>query len=237
MSIVLDCPFGPCTARIQLTIEQATPGDDETTVKRVPPHLTEPDSWFGFCPASLCHYPLTPREIEMLRGQERTHEHMAATREPSPRVGGEEAPPHSRAPKPTKDPYWFRPSTGDPTAERNGGQNVRPHPGAVGPRAAHRPEPLRYLPDTGPKGGNVASVAEVRAAIDSANESAAQAQEAARAAAGVLAEAQALVNWVRATSVDPLGGPQFTRASELFDQIHALIAQGIEANNAYKATL
>jgi hypothetical protein len=62
------CVFAHCAANVMLVIEQAVPGDDEATIKRVPQHQIEGDaSRFGQCPASLMVVPLDAYSRESLR--------------------------------------------------------------------------------------------------------------------------------------------------------------------------
>lgn len=68
--ILSPCPFAPCAASPMLVIEQAAPGDDETTVKRIPQHQIAGDaSRFGQCPASLMVVPLDKYSQDSLRVQ------------------------------------------------------------------------------------------------------------------------------------------------------------------------
>lgn len=62
------CPFAHCSADVMLVIEQATPGDDEATRKRVPQHrMVGEAERFGQCPASLMIIPLDAYSRETLR--------------------------------------------------------------------------------------------------------------------------------------------------------------------------
>lgn len=67
---VRGCPFVLCAAQVMLVVEQATPGDDETTLKRVPQHRIEGEAErFGQCPASLMVIPLDAYSRESLHTQ------------------------------------------------------------------------------------------------------------------------------------------------------------------------
>lgn len=85
----------------------------------------------------------------------------------------------------------------------------------------------------------MATVREVRAAIDAANELIAEAQGALNTVvAGKLAEAKVKIDFVRQTSVDPLGAPQLAAAIELLEQqVAPLCSSAIESNMTYKAGL
>lgn len=64
------CPFVHCAADVMLVVEQATPGDDETTLKRVPQHaIVGQAERFGQCPASLMVIPLDAYSRETLKTQ------------------------------------------------------------------------------------------------------------------------------------------------------------------------
>ena len=80
----------------------------------------------------------------------------------------------------------------------------------------------------------MATVAEVRQAIATANTLIAEAQAAVNTiVAAKIGEAQTQVAWVQQTSVDPLGLPPLNAALELTEQIAALCHAAIEANETY----
>jgi hypothetical protein len=83
----------------------------------------------------------------------------------------------------------------------------------------------------------VATVPEVRAAIDAANELIAEAQGALTTIVSAkLAEAKVKIDWIRQSSVDPLGAPQLGAAIELCEQqVAPLCSSAIESNLTYKA--
>jgi hypothetical protein len=85
----------------------------------------------------------------------------------------------------------------------------------------------------------VATVPEVRAAIDRANHLIAEAQGALNTqVAGKLGEAKVLLDWIRQTSVDPLGVPQVAAAIELCEQqVAPLCTLAIEQNLTYRGSL
>lgn len=85
----------------------------------------------------------------------------------------------------------------------------------------------------------MATVPEVRAAIDRANLLIAEAQSALNVGVtGKLSEAKVLVDWIRETSIDPLGAPQLGAAIELCEQqVAPLCASAIESNTTYRSTL
>lgn len=85
----------------------------------------------------------------------------------------------------------------------------------------------------------MATVREVRAAIDEANELIAEAQGALNTiVAGKLAEALVKVQFVQRTSVDPLGVPQLVAAIGMLEQqVAPLCSSAIESNTTYRGTL
>jgi hypothetical protein len=85
----------------------------------------------------------------------------------------------------------------------------------------------------------MATVPEVRAAIDAANNLIAEAQAALTTTVSAkLAEAKVMIDWIRQTSVDPLGSPQLATAIELCEQqVAPLCSSAIESNTTYRGTL
>ncbi len=227
--MIVDCPFSECSARVELILEQATVGDDESTTWRVPEHELAPQPpGYGSCPASLMGHPLQPYERNVLGHEQRkvavrrVNDHLRdVVREPS-----EERPEHQKTPHPDPNPGpWFRNGDDPPPAEGP-------------PRAPRRP--LGRLPikeENREQGAAVASVAEARAAIDQANQLMAEAMAANQVVDGKLAEALALITWVRGSTVDPLAAPHLASASESCGNVHKSLNLGIEANNVYALTL
>lgn len=153
------CPFAHCSADLMLVIEQATPGDDETTVKRVPQHrIVGEAERFGQCPASLMVIPLDAYSREALTTQARAFAPMlkggGATPEPPPDPPKRGGPPgvlgprpagqHLLTPRPSKSPGWFRPGGGGSKPHASGGVNV--------PQAGKAGRGVTPLPD-GPHAG------------------------------------------------------------------------------------
>lgn len=227
---IVDCPFEPCNARVELIVEQATPDDDESTVNRIPTHQTEGTEWFGPCPASLMTYPLTSRMIGPLHEQEHVHRLMREARDAQPQPASEPAPPHSRAPRPAAEPYWFRSHTG----ENPRGEAAVPPPTPMEQVRV----PLGILPGARPtEGESMASVGDSRAAIDQANNLIDEARKAAKTAADKFLEASAIVHHIQGTTTDTLGAAELAVALE---SCNLAITQGtlaIEKNTTYGSTL
>lgn len=146
------CPFAHCAARPMLVVEQAVPGDDETTITRIPQHPIEGDaSRFGQCPASLMVIPLDDYSRDQLRTQADAMRLMLPAGNPEdPRTDND--PPR---PRPYADPKHEltrrgyadppkRPTAG-PNVSRDGhlGQTVVPLPdephAGPGPGRASKP--------------------------------------------------------------------------------------------------
>jgi hypothetical protein len=221
----ITCPFGPCTARLVL-VEHRAVDLGTPAISTIPAHPTLPDTWFGECPASGMAWPISEPESATLREQRGVH--SAAF---DARINDSARREHLLTPKPTKNPKWFQNSDGDPKI---------PGHAVTTPR-------LRLVPDPEPeperpklslvKGGKLASVAEVRAAIDVANDNAERAAAKIAAAIQETADALTQINYVRATSVDPLGGPMIETALEKLDEAIGNLSAAIEANNTYRSTL
>jgi hypothetical protein len=220
------CPFVPCQAPLTTVPERQR--HDPHPLHRIPPHETMGREWFGQCPASLMAYPVDRLGRNALQQQEQVLLNIENQRDIDATASDAEQhdrPPveADRRPHPDREPpFMFRPGPGS-------------DPKVTGPRAFPR-LPVEYLPGTD-MGGSMASVAEVRAAIDQANALIAEAQAQAQATSGKLAEARTLINWIRQTTVDPLGLPQVSSAVEKADEIGQLCNLAIEANTTYGGTL
>lgn len=85
----------------------------------------------------------------------------------------------------------------------------------------------------------MATVNEVRAAIDRANVMIEEARGALNTTVvGKLAEAKVLIDWIRETSIDPLGAPQLAAAIETCEQqVAPLCGSAIESNLTYRSGL
>src|SRR5690349_8758587 len=142
------CPFAHCSADVMLVVEQATPGDDETTLKRVPQHrIVGEAERFGQCPASLMVIPLDRYSREMLATQARAFNPMMRQqvdpeppRTPGPRGG----PPGVLRPNPDPNHPWFRWNPGRGTPGVNVPQGGKAGQGVV---------PLPDVPHAGPGPG------------------------------------------------------------------------------------
>lgn len=211
-----DCPFRLCTANVIFVVEQLRPDDDELTTTRVPMHVIQGVSLFITCPASLLGMPMTQQTLDALDEQASTIERMLADQ------GSPPPPAHPTNPKPrsAEPSEWFRNSDGNP----NG-----PYP-PVGPLA--RPK-LGFITPTGGN-ANVASVAEINAAIDRATVLMAEAKESIIIGGSKLGEALQIINFVRETSVDTIGAPQVTEAIDLTDRSGLLVDKAIEIAVSYK---
>jgi hypothetical protein len=225
---IVDCPFDPCQARVNLVVEQADPGDDESTTHRVPPHATEPDNWFGLCPASLMTYPLEAAMIGPLREQAKVHGHMKATRDAQPRPASKPEPKRRAVP----DARWFRPQTGNnPSGEASFPPGVPMEQVLLPPPPRM---PIGYLPGSRPtEGESMATVSETKAAIHYANHMINEARQAARAASDLFTEALAVVDQIRATTVDTLGHAEVRAAIDSCDEALTKAQLAIEKNTTY----
>lgn len=83
----------------------------------------------------------------------------------------------------------------------------------------------------------MASAGDVKAAIAQAKLSLAEAQELSRATNEKLNEALVKINWIRQTSVDPMGAPEIQAAIEACDLILPLCNAAIENAETYAGTL
>lgn len=228
-TVPMPCPFPPCRANVKLVREMSAPGPTAGAIYRVPRHDVVGDgSWYGGCPASLADADnLGPMRDELLRQTETFYRRQAERREKQKladalRGPSGEQPQHSKTPRPTADGAgWFH--------------ALGSRPGEVKDELAAR----RARKGTITEGGSsVATVAEVRAAIDRANVLLAEAQLAVNATVqNKLGEAEALLKFVQQGSVDPLGAPQVSAAVALSQDIAALITLAIEQNQNYTATL
>lgn len=214
---------------LTLVREMSAPGPSAGATYRYPLHeVTGDGSWFGTCPGSLSDVN-TPGALvdELLRQTESFYRQQAERREKqrlidAMRGPSGEQPQHSKAPRPHGDGMgWFRES--DPP----------PHEDELAARRARR-----AATQTKEGGSAVATVAEVRAAIDAANVLLAEAQLAVNATVqNKLGEAETKLKWVQQGSVDPLGVPQVGAAIALTQDIAALISLAIEQNQNYTGTL
>lgn len=138
------CPFAHCAADVMLVVEQASPGDDETTLKRVPQHrIVGEAERFGQCPASLMVIPLDAYSRETLKTQAQAMALMLkAGPEPAPSGPGRQ--PHTLEPRPDTRHPWFswNPGRGTP------GVNV-----PQGGKAGQTTVPLPDEPHAGPGPG------------------------------------------------------------------------------------
>lgn len=230
---MIDCPFNACSWRGEVVIEQATAGDDETTLRRVPVHDLVPNPEYGSCPASLMALPVdkaaqdnlhnASHYVALWRGDAGLPQREPGAAEPA-------IPQHSKTPRPERgSDRWFRGgSTGDGA-----------HRTDLGPLGYER-APLGKLPvkiENSRGGSQVASVAEVRAALDQAAELTAEGQGIAQAAMQKFTEAAALINWVRQTSVDPIGIHELTIAADKCQDAFERANVAIEQNRTYASTL
>jgi hypothetical protein len=145
------CPFAHCAADVMLVVEQAAPGDDESTLKRVPQHrIVGEGEHFGQCPASLMVIPLDAYSREALKTQAQAMALMlkggGAPPEPKP-TGGRQGNGHSLEPHPSNpNPIRWNPGRG------TGGTNV-PQAGKAGRGVV----PLPDLPHAGPGPGRASA--------------------------------------------------------------------------------
>jgi hypothetical protein len=220
MAGVSECPFKLCNANVIMLVEQAVASDDEGTIQRVPQHQTGGHEDFGLCPASLMVVPLDTYSSEQLDEQavallRIVRDRKAAAAQNEPASGGDNGQPEHPStphPDPRKASNWFE-------------NSVRP--------------PLRLLPADGSNttgGQSVASIEEIKAALERAGQLAAEAKDAVFVAEGKAAEALQLVNFIRDTSVDPIGAPQLLEAIRLMLEAGTQLQLAIEANTTYRST-
>lgn len=228
------CPFEPCTNNVIEVVEQRQADDDELTKLRYPQHRVGGHEWFGMCPASLMsavamlpgsdEYKLLAEQAAMLARMDRERriariqaEGVAAT---APRAE------HSKTPHPNEQAHqWFRGGSG----------GVFGHGHDNGPQGY--PVLRLVTDDSTSKGDAMASVSEVRAAGGRAAQLLAVAQINAHAVSGQLAEALALLNWIREDSADPVGTPQVAAAIEDVDKVAAACGAAIEDIAAFTGRL
>jgi hypothetical protein len=142
------CPFVHCAADVMLVVEQATPGDDETTLKRVPQHAIVGEAErFGQCPASLMVIPLDAYSRDALRTQADAMALMLRADTPQADPYSSSAP-KPRTTRPTPGQDWFRPAPGQGTKAGHGGLNV-----PQGGKAGQSTVPLPEEPHAGPGPG------------------------------------------------------------------------------------
>ncbi len=228
--MIADCPFSACSASVEIIIEQAHPGDDETTRQRVPEHALEPRTApdYGACPASLMALPLGEHEREHLEQASFGVAMWRAGVERKQREPGETEPavPHSKAPHPERGTdRWFR--AGHP------GDNPR---GESGPKGYQR-MPVGYLPGVDMGGSVPPTVGEVRSVIERMQALAAEAQAAAQAAAGKFAEAEALAAWIRQETIDDVGHGYLMAGKQSCEEAVQRAHEAIDAAGHYGRTL
>jgi len=110
------CPFRLCSATVDIVVEQATPGDDETTLLRLPIHDISGNGAYGRCPASLLALPLTPALYDMLEEAAKFIEVAREAADAAARADWPRDEPVAKPPKPTATPYWFNGGLGGPYA-------------------------------------------------------------------------------------------------------------------------
>ncbi|HYD28900.1 hypothetical protein [Brevundimonas sp.] len=222
------CPFRLCSATVQfLPTRPRTLADaDEPPSTLIEQHRLEPESQYGLCPASLQQYPLSEYAVEQLEnvavGLERMiNERKAGTITAS---GAPATPQHPKAPQPDeRGQQWFGQGSG-------GGRSS-------GPTALPKMESVPT-----PTGDNVASVAETKAAIATANQTIAEAQAATQNAMQIVADAQAAtaaandlfeqalreLQAVQGASHADLSRSEISRAITVIEMAQALLAQTSE---------
>lgn len=260
-----------------LVIEQAAPGDDETTLKRVPQHrIVGEAERFGQCPASLMVIPLDAYSRDALKTQAQAMSLMLKppADPPAPVSPASTAPTggifpvgrprrddeHPLTPHPDEHHPWFRWTSGGGTGGVNvpqhgkAGQGVVPLPdephAGPGPGRASKPHqptaddvktvivdpPAR---DNQPQRSTagMSTVEEVKAAISAAGATMTQAIAALAAAEEEISSAARLLDFIRQTSVDPMGFPQAMTAIERLGEAMGMLRASVEAGESYKASL
>lgn len=167
---VRGCPFVLCAAQLMLVLEQATPGDDETILKRVPQHrIVGEAERFGQCPASLMVVPLDAYSREALHTQAEAMKPMLkppadATPPGEAKPEGGIFPvgrPHPLTPQPDPDHEFQRLGYQGGPKRPTGGANV-PQQGKAGQSVVPLPDEPHAGPGPGraskpfqPTGGDV----------------------------------------------------------------------------------
>lgn len=222
------CPFPPCNARPQIVYQRTQDefgrASNHALIKL---HAVGGDEWFGTCPASLMAYPIMAHERSVLDDFTGTFLAMSSKREGHADNPAERQPDRDGAGDPDaawRKARWFRSSNGDPNS---GGAN------AAGPR-------LRLVPEhdeSKQKGGAMASVSEIRAALDAANQAIAEAQAANQACGQKLEDARAALLGLKGSTGEDLSIPMIEQAIEQQEIILQLTHAAIEHNATYGATL
>ncbi len=157
------CPFAHCAARPMLVIEQAVPGDDETTIKRIPQHPIEGDaSRFGQCPASLMVVPLDAYSVGQLRTQANAMRLMLPAGDASDPRADNDPPrrgPEGRPVRRDEHPLTPHPDPKHPFNRWNGGGQTRTGGPNVpqGGKAGRTVVPLPDEPHAGPGAGRASA--------------------------------------------------------------------------------
>lgn len=230
---MIDCPFSMCSASVLPIIEQASAGDDEATLQRVPGHALGGHEEFGMCPASLLQLPVDDYARGQLADQaaniQRILDSRAGTAEPA--GGGMAGNEHQLAPHPAPS-HPFKSYAGTNLPTKSGGPNI---PG----RMPIIRMPLQSLPADGSNtigGSALSSIGEVKGILARAGVLTAEAKDTIFAAEAKLAEALQLVNFVRAESIDPIGAPQLIEAIRHLGEAGQMLQMAIEANTTYRGT-
>ena len=221
------CPFRLCSATVRFlpTRPRTLAEADEPPSTLIEQHRLEPESQYGLCPASLQQYPLSEYAVEQLEnvavGLERMINERKAGTTGTPSAP---APQHPKAPQPDeRGQQWFGQGSG-------GGRSN-------GPTALPKMESVPT-----PRGDNVASVAETKAAIATANQTIAEAQAATQNAMQIVADAQAAtaaandlfeqalreLQAVQGASHADLSRSEISRAITVIEMAQALLAQTSE---------
>lgn len=221
------CPFPPCNARPKIIYQRVQDefnrASNHALIKL---HEVGGDEWFGTCPASLMAYPIMPHERSVLDDFTGTFLAMSSKREghadnPEEREQRDDAGGNPDAP--WRKARWFRSSEGPPSP----GFNARES------RLHLVPEP----DNSKQKGGAMASVSEIRASLDAANQSIAEAQAANQACGQKLEDARAALLALKGSTGEELSIPMIEQAIEQQELILQLTHTAIEHNATYGATL
>jgi len=220
------CPFYPCTARVSLKRERAVDLGTPAMIVIVT-HDVSPDEWFGECPASGMGWPTNEVEDSTLIEQARVFDVVKRSRnerqktqtlQENPRPAGR----HPLTPMPSSDrpKYFANSQPGDPKQ--------------IGPLGY---EQIKPATPAQPKGDGVASVAEVQAAINIANEAIEKTSQALSQALADADDAARQMAWIRSNVVDPLGSGMVSAVREEIPNLVAYCAQAIEMNNEYRRSM
>lgn len=225
--LLIACPFRPCQARVELVHVRAL-SLDQPAYNMIRQHQVEPSTWYGTCPASLMTHPLMPHEETLLAEQDGAYRAMLASYAPPERT---ESP---ADPEPERPPGFWRNSVAPPGGGTPGYTGrpiltlIQPNDPPPGPPAA---------PRTTQGGGAMASVAEIRGALNAANTSIAEGQAATQAALQRFTDARVQLTAVQGMTSRELSIPEIDHMVEMLEGVMSASTNAIEVNATFGASL